>query len=352
MNNLPHYAAACLAALFLCSAAACNDTGPAPGPEHEPDIEYTATHALSVFYPEANEDGSWNFSVALADVALKGGAEDPLTSGKGKIVVFDLCAFSSALRIFPEGTYPFAEDASVSTPGCIDYGFYQATDGLGVVVEEWEFLEATATISHTDKGYRIELSAQLADGRWLRCDYEGGMTFESGGGNPFFPGLIGDVKTTFNEVEGICYGPTDKEGTLLYIFDLYDADETESAERILLSLVLFSKQPQEFSSFAPLPGIYRVDSTTAPGTLLPGGSTPGGFDLFGSYCELGSSMEDDREYVGLVVDGTVEIARAGTEYTLTAKLRDTDGFAIEGSYTGPLECGNESYYSISKRTWR
>lgn len=332
-----------VAALFLCLTTACDTAGRTP--DASAPIEYTASHALGVCYPEANEDGSSNFSVALADVALMGDAETPSASGKGRIVVFDLCAIPSAEGILPGNTYSFAEDASASRPGSLDYGFYQTTDGLGTVVEEREFVEATATVWRTFEGYKIELSARLDDGRWLHCVYVGPLEFTSSGGNPFFPGLTADVKTTFVEAESVYYGPIAPAKTALYVIDLYGDSTTE---RNTLSLLLYS-DPMREGRPAPPPGTYRVGTTMAAGTLLCGTITPDGHDIVGSYCEhwlLGSSYVDDRDFYGLVSSGTVEIQCRGAEYTITAWLRDADGFAIEGSYTGPLECWNESYYSI------
>lgn len=312
------------------------------------DVDLAAKYALGVVYSEVAEDGSSDFYLLLSDVEIAGDAEEPEVFGAGQLAVLDFCAIEREEGMLPEGTYQFTLEEPSDMKGMLDYSGYATTDESGEPTSEepMYFSECTATVSYTDDGYKIEVSATLEDGRSFHGSYEGMIDFEQGGGGDItLPGLEGDVNTTFTLAEASYEGLTEM-GMAQYKINLYDNDFDQNfVTTNRLTLTLFTAETDDPLQIAT--GRYTVNTSGAAGTLYPGSLDMNTFMIVGSYCEqtLVITPPDYTLLYGMIGDGTVNVALNGTQYTITAALTDAEGNSIRGTYTGEIEVENNSFYS-------
>lgn len=319
----------CLLASIFCLCTACgDDSEPKPAPDPKYDLDITAKHALGSLGAPASEGGPSRFVMALSDIAIEGSAAAPQFAAAGSFVSLNLYAVEAAAGggILPEGTYSFVGGDPADKQASLKESFFGTTDASGQIVGKTTgFTKATATVTRSGAGYKIELTATLADARTLSCTYEGAIDFRSEG--PQY-----DVDFTANYALGSCYSQVMEDGSSNFYISLSDIEMEGDAENPIFG---------QAGSYVLL-DLYAIELEEG---ILPEGTYPfvatepidkqASLDFSGYGTTDASGEMSDGPILFLEGEVAVSYTDDGYRIDVTATLEDARTFHC--TYEGMLE---------------
>lgn len=338
MSKHLHAFTMCLLASIFCLCTACgDDSEPKPDPGTKYDLSITAKHALGSLSAPAVEEGPSRFVMTLSDIAIGGSAAAPDFSAAGSFVVLDLYAVEAAAGggILPEGTYSFVGGDPADKQASLKNSFFGATDASGQIVGKTTgFTKATATVTRSGAGYKIEVTATLADARTLSCTYQGAIDFRSDA--PQY-----DVHFTANYALGTCYSQVMEDGSSNFYLSLSDIEMEGDAENPIFG---------QAGSYVML-DLYAIE---LEGGILPEGTYPFvatvPIDKQASLDYSGYGTTDASGDTGgpiLFLEGSVTVSYTDDGYLIEATATLEDARTFHCSFEGMLEFEMEGGGDVS-----
>lgn len=157
----------CLLAASAAFLTSCKDDDPKPddGNGKGDRIELTAMHALGARTEHATDEDASGFRIVMSESEATGTADKPVFSA-GKYATVVLYGSENVKYTLPAGTYPLVDGKPAAGKGDLAASSYGTADAGG---GSERLLSGSVTVTHTATGYKVELSAELAEKRTLTC---------------------------------------------------------------------------------------------------------------------------------------------------------------------------------------
>ncbi len=265
----------------------------------------------------------------------------PTTPGKA-IVSLDIYASDSEdanNAILPEGTYTLDESTAAGTADC-QTTFVRMMNPYGEM--EYKTVKSgTITVTHTEKGYKIDGDFVSNQGETFSVHYEGALTFENKSESSEDSLMKEDVNNTvFKGLTITAHGGDDKYNR--YTLQLFDGTDNGGVitDGIVVNVDLFSTTPKgddiiiADGTYNASPDYEEIEEFQ-PMTFLSGDCyTVIGYPLYiGTYIQdLRKSAESGSILYGYANKGSITMKRDGEKYNLKLDLTTRNNVHITGEY--------------------
>jgi hypothetical protein len=300
------------------------------------------------------DNGVGDYYIMLSNDSLGMGAngfEVPMHQG-GWILYLDLWAALSEktnAAVLPEGTYLLGDSRGI---GCLYNQYSLATNNLEQVLVDGQWLyrikdiyfkEATAVVTHTTKGYRIETNVVTSTGDELSFFYEGAIVFEDQSDDEeWLPALEEDIN-----LEPACgdirfyesYPSANCDNYVISLFNVTDLTEDRMHPNVIGGIKLQLDIYPELGK--GVTGTYHIGTLTDDKYLLkkePWAYYPGcywGTMALGTFVEF--IDQDGTVLYSVVKGGTLTITEnEDNTYTIVTDFTTEKGKKITCNWTGAL----------------
>lgn len=250
--------------------------------------------------------------------------------------------------VLPSGTYEPNADLSA-------FSYNPSNSYVDIIVDGGELVSSpimgTVTVERTGPTYTITVvgTLMLLDDMEFSARYTGTLQFVQGGTSAF-EYFDKDFEVTATDAQmrywgGWFYQFADDVGIEMFDGEFDDNGSMTRGYYLHISRVLMPKYADYNAEYVPLAdGIYEVttlpDATYCQPYTIEYGRME---DLLGDQHFVGSYVtyvDGDTKKVALITGGTMNVARSGESYTITADFVAENGVNIKVNYSGKLVVGN------------
>lgn len=318
----------CLLAASAAFLTSCKDDDPKPddGNGKGDRIELTAMHALGARTEHATDEDASGFRIVMSESEATGTADKPVFSA-GKYVTVVLYGSENVKYTLPAGTYPLVDGKPAAGKGDLAASSYGTADAGG---GSERLLSGSVTVTHTATGYKVELSAELAEKRTLTCVYEGAIDF---GKEEEDPGPSYDLVLNAKFALGELYSAVGEDGSSDFYVIMSDVEMEGEAD---------DPSPVGAGQFVMLDfcAIEREEGMLPEGTYLFTLGEPAdmkGMLDFSGYATTDESGEPTSEEPVYFSACTATVAYTDDGYKIEAIATLEDGRTLHSIYEGMIE---------------
>lgn len=328
MKHLLRITCCCLLAASAAFVTSCKDDDPKPddGNGKGDRIEFTAMHALGARTEHATDEDASGFRIVMSENEATGTADKPVFSA-GKYATVVLYGSENVKYTLPAGTYPLVDGKPAAGKGELAASSYGTADaGMG----SERLLSGSVTVTHTEAGYKIELTAELTENRTLNCVYEGAIDFGKEQENP---DPVYDVDLAAKYALGVVYSEVAEDGSSDFYLLLSDVEIAGDAE-----------EPEVFGAgqiaILDFCAIEREEGMLPEGTYLFTIEEPS--DMMGvldysGYATTDESGEPTSEEPISFSECTATVSYTDDGYQIEVLATLEDGRSFHGSYEGMID---------------
>lgn len=332
MKHFLRFTVCCLLAASAAFVTSCKEDDPKPDNGDGPGeaISVAARHALGLRTEAASADSPSSFRIVMSESGLTGTADAPQFAAAGKYVTITLHAIESDKFVLPAGTYPLVEGKPADGEGDLAASRFGTSDAQGTGGGTESLLSGSVTVTHTATGYKVELSAELAEKRTLTCVYEGAIDF---GKEEEDPGPSYDLVLNAKFALGELYSAVGEDGSSDFYVIMSDVEMEGEAD---------DPSPVGAGQFVMLDfcAIEREEGILPEGTYLFTLDEPAdmkGMLDFSGYATTDESGEPTSEEPIYFSACTATVSYTDDGYKIEAIATLEDGRTLHCIYEGMIE---------------
>lgn len=313
---------------------------------------YAADVLVEAVYRSDNAAGAGNYVLIIAN-AQPAADGNPAAVGEFQLQLdlYNAADSDPVNAVLPDGTYEIQTDLSAFTWNPQHSALYirTAEGENGVTVSP--MIGGSVTVSRSGMNYTVTAGMTLYTGEELQVRYSGPIPFVQGGSSSY-DRFQTPQNITFESMQGRFYGnwfyPHADDMNVEMFCGSFNENNT-LADGYYMTLPVYMPKIANPEKADPqfIEGTYRiVDTPGASVYNIPYTITYGQYiEIFGIMAEVGAYVthidsKTGKRTLGLIEDGTVEVKRSGSSYSVTLDLTTAEGVSIKGSYDGPMNARN------------